>query len=626
MEGHASRPGQYDNSPHASSESSALGSAGLPTDDRMIASAFATLNSAVMTPPGSGGTYNSSQDGMRYSQSQAQAQAQGHSHASHLSSSGSGAMPRRHTVSHSYSGLTDLTFLPGSHTTSDPNDAGVMHSGDMSAFGPSSVSGFSDPAQSASLLNSPASSLHGYQYVQDPRHVPSSMPFRRSCQDLPDWPTMNEGAAAASTYGTSSTSATTATGNPSVPSESRKAWREYESLCQALLYSIYLGPDPISFEQRTISFWNSLSAGTREALRNDTMLHNMLLRADGIIFRQLLSKLDGMIGDDVADERMPGLRSLAKMLSEQMAELVRDTLPEACATTKLQASQKMSESLERIIKIFEAIRTFREESMLDGTTDLAGAWPSSDAEVASISMLQASSIPNMVTGTNSTSVAGLRNQSLPISLRGARPRSGTQTSMGSIASPLAGPLANFQLRRRDNSVNSAVSDSQYTWASGENQRASSSASESEVSSMQSTVDHGAQLGSATPNNFFAPLARKATAGGGARSRMASTVSNAASDTSGSISHTFNSLALAGALGSSQLANAMPQTQSGADGVRSTKSSSDSPYLAQTGFTTSPQTSNLAWNTGVKAEGSSLDSASSAWLQQAKVDSQVAMQE
>ncbi len=127
------------------------------------------------------------------------------------------------------------------------------------------------------------------------------------------------------------------------------------------------------------------------------------------------------------------------MLSEQMAELVRDTLPEACATTKLQASQKMSESLERIIKIYEAIRTFREESMLVGTTDLAGAWPSSDAEVASISMLQASAIPNMVTGTNSTSVAGLRIKaclSLCEELDLAPER---RQSMGSMCQSSAGP-------------------------------------------------------------------------------------------------------------------------------------------------------------------------------------------
>lgn len=522
VDAHSSRGAQYDNSPHASSESSALGHSGIATDDRLIASAFATLNSAVLTPPGTSScTTYSSQDAARYSQVPSQGQA----YAAQSSNSAGGAMPRRHTVSHSYSGLSDLSFLPGVHPSSETGEAGVMHSSDgVSAFGHGSASGISEPAQSASLLNSPASSLHGYQYIQDPRHVPSSMPFRRSCQDLPDWPTLPDHTLSSSnptSYATASS-----TGNPTSQETSRKAWREYESLCQALLYSIYLGPDPVSFEQRTISYWNSLTPATRESLRSDALLHGMILRADGIIFRQLLIKLDGMIGDDVAEERMPGLKSLARMLAEQMHDLVRDALPEACKVTKVQASQKMAESLERVIRIFEAIKTFREESMLDVVAESVGGWHGSEgADDVPVVALQpaAWSTTSAVGGTPSSLSVGLRNPTLAQTLRsGNRPRSATPTSLSS----LPGPLANFQLRRRDNSVSSTLSDSQSTLGSGDlHPRASSSASESEVSSNVEGM----------PNNFYAPLARKANP----RSRMASDASGG-----GGISHTFGSLALA----------------------------------------------------------------------------------
>lgn len=527
LDGSSSRPTQYHTSPHGSSESSTTGNAGTNADDRLIASAFATLNSTVLTPPGtSSATPYGSQEAARYSQ----AQSQGQSHATSSSNSASGAMPRRHTVSHSYSGLNDFSFLPGANPSSEIGDTGVMHSGDLSGFG--TGANYSESTQSASLLNSPASSLHGYQYIQDPRQVPSSMPFRRSCQDLPDWPTVADGSrAGASTYGTSSS---TTADNPTLSQESRKAWREYESLCQALLYSIYLGPDPVSFEQRTLSFWNSLSAGTREALRSDTTLHGMILRADGIIFRQLLAKLDSMIGDDVADERMPGLRSLAKMLSERMDDLIRDALPDTCASTKKQASQKMAESLDRIVQIFEAIHTFREESMLDAVTDIT------EVDNTSVGAPQSSWASSAAGSVSSVSSVGLR-LNLPGSSpkKGRRP-SGTPTSLASMAGPLSGLH-----RHRDPSISSAFSESQYTWASGD--RPSSSASESEVSS---SVDYGAQIGLGMPNNLFAPLARKAT--GSTRSR----VTSAKSDASGiSVGTAFNSMVLAG----SQLADAMPQT-------------------------------------------------------------------
>jgi hypothetical protein len=525
-EGHtnAGRALKHEHSPHASLDGSVLGTTGMGTDNRLIASAFATLNSAILTPPGtSSGAGYAGQDALRFS-TQAQPLSQGQAEPA-ASSSTTGFMPRRHTVSHSYSGFSDLGFAPSAHASSEAGDAAGLPSSEVSSFGVGAVSGIAEPAQSGSLLNSPASSLHGYQYIQDPRHMPSSMPFRRSCQDLPDWPTVGGEAGSGSAYGTSTPAAASggaSAGNASLPAESRKAWREYESLCQALLYSIYLGPDPVSFEQRTTLFWTSLSAASREALHADAMLQGMVLRADGIIFRQLLNKLDGMIGDDVADERMPALRSLARMLAERMAELVRDALPEACATTKVQASQRMGESLERVVKIFEAVRTFREESMLDVggdcDADAAQAWWAANAGAGSAG------------GPRGLGLAGV--------VRGSRPRSGTQSSLGSMA----GPLANLQLRRRDTSVGSSLSDSQHAWT-GSEQRASSSASESEVSSIQS-----ADLG-AMPNSLYAPLARKPTSAGGLRARMAS---HPAPESS-----THNTLALANSMASSQLAAAMP---------------------------------------------------------------------
>ncbi len=423
-EGHtnAGRALKHEHSPHASLDGSVLGTTGMGTDNRLIASAFATLNSAILTPPGtSSGAGYAGQDALRFS-TQAQPLSQGQAEPA-ASSSTTGFMPRRHTVSHSYSGFSDLGFAPSAHASSEAGDAAGLPSSEVSSFGVGAVSGIAEPAQSGSLLNSPASSLHGYQYIQDPRHMPSSMPFRRSCQDLPDWPTVGGEAGSGSTYGTSTPAAASggaSAGNASLPAESRKAWREYESLCQALLYSIYLGPDPVSFEQRTTLFWTSLSAASREALHADAMLQGMVLRADGIIFRQLLNKLDGMIGDDVADERMPALRSLARMLAERMAELVRDALPEACATTKVQASQRMGESLERVVKIFEAVRTFREESMLDVggdcDADAAQAWWAANAGAGSAG------------GPRGLGLAGV--------VRGSRPRSGTQSSLGSMAGPL----------------------------------------------------------------------------------------------------------------------------------------------------------------------------------------------
>nr|CDI53067.1 putative protein [Melanopsichium pennsylvanicum 4]SNX84584.1 related to RFX1 \ len=500
VQGSSSRSAQYHDSPHASFENSNMANPGTATDGRLIASAFATLNSSVLTPPGtSSGNSHGSQDASRYSQ----VRSQGQSYAVQSSNS---AMPRRHTVSHSYSGLSDLSFFPGGdHPSSETGDAGMMHSGEVPAFGHGGASGISEPAQSASLMNSPASSLHGYQYVQDPRHTPSSIPFRRSCQDLTDWPVLhdqNSTSFASINYAAAS--------NPSAASQesSRKAWREYESLCQALLYSIYMGPDPVSFQQRTISFWNSPTQATYEALRSDATLQNMVLRADDIIFRQLLIKLDGMIGDDVAEESMPGLKGLVKMLGEQMEDLFKIALPDAFRRIKVQASLKMAESLDKVVKIFDAIKTFREESMLDVGRQ------SFDADLNTVNA------PQPPDGTPSISSPSCHNLALSHALRNTTwSRPGTVSFLSSTP---AEPVPYSQLRRRDNSISSNFSDSNKWNSNDANPRASSSASESEV---LSNID-------GIPNDFVAPLARKAP-----RSRMAS-------DTSGGISLTFGSLALA----------------------------------------------------------------------------------
>lgn len=532
-EGQKTRMMQYHDSPHASSESGGIGSSSIAAaDDRLIASAFATLNSTVLTPPGtsSGVAYaGAGQDPLRYSQ----VPSQGHSQAVPQSSSvaGSGIPTRRHTVSHSYSGLGDMSFLPGWHPANETSETGLMHPpSDVSAFGGGIMPGTSEPAQSGSLVNSPDSSLHGYQYLQDPRHVPTSMPFRRSCQDLADWPTLPDQQTSSATA--SSTTAY-ATGGPisntASHESSRKAWREYESLCQALFQSVCTGPDPDSFEQRTTSFWNSLNAAARESLRNDATLQGMVLKADDIIFQQLLIQLDGMIGDDVSEAKVQGLKKLASMLSDRMASLVDEALPEACKAAKVQASQKMAESVKQVVEIFEAVKAFREDSLLDVTSEdpsrslspYAGQ-PSAASTLRSAQTTPLGSTLSSATGASTVSSPSLgpRSPALVGSLRSTGSgRSKTPTSLGTL------PLANLRLRRRDNFIRSINEDSQPTWGrSGmHSHRDASSSFEGDFSS--STIE-------AMPNNMYAPLAKKAS-----RSRVAS-------DGSGSISLTFGSLALA----------------------------------------------------------------------------------
>ncbi|TKY86542.1 hypothetical protein EX895_004691 [Sporisorium graminicola] len=526
----SSRVVQYTNSPHTSSESGGLGHSGIATDDRLIASAFATLNSAVLTPPGtSSGTTYGGPDAGRHPQ----VPSQGHANVSHSTNVGGATIPRRHTVSHSYSGLGDFSLLSGMHTTSETADAGVLHpSGDVSIFGPGTASGVSESAQSTSLLNSPASSLHGYQYLQDPRHMPTSIPFRRSCQDLPDWPTLPEqhGNTTLPNTMASSSSSTYVSGGASTSKSAsyettRKAWREYESLCQALLYSIYLGPDLVSFVQRTSLFWTSLSASTLGALRGDGVLHGMILRADGIIFRQLLAKLDGMIGDDVPEEGVVGLQSLASMLSDQIGGLVDDVLPEACKLAKVQASGNVAESLQQVAEIFEAIKKFREAWMLDGNAGPLSDWHSSDAGHRSARAVSQSARPTSSSLSSSSSAGRGTRSSLSLSLRNRslRPRSGTQSSINS----LPGPLADLQLRHRVHSVNSTLSDSQTHSADGVGDLSSSQCrlppafESSELSTFQGMS-----------NEFVAPLSR-----GEPRLRMAS-------NASGEINLELGSLALA----------------------------------------------------------------------------------
>ncbi|KAF6767258.1 DNA-binding RFX-type winged-helix domain protein [Kalmanozyma brasiliensis GHG001] len=222
MDGQKTRAAQYDNSPHASSESSGLGgNSAIATDDRLIAPSFVNPNSTMHTPPGtsSGANYDS-QDSVRYSQ----VPSQGHVPAAQSAGGAASGISRRHTVSHSYSGLSDMSFLPGWHSSGEAGEPSLMHpSSDISAFGTGVIT--SEPAQSGSLVNSPASSLHGYQYLPDPRHVPTSMPFRRSCQDLSDWPTLPD---QQSTSTGASNSTAYATGGPisntASHESSRKAW------------------------------------------------------------------------------------------------------------------------------------------------------------------------------------------------------------------------------------------------------------------------------------------------------------------------------------------------------------------------------------------------------------------
>ncbi|KAF6767257.1 hypothetical protein PSEUBRA_003514 [Kalmanozyma brasiliensis GHG001] len=264
-------------------------------------------------------------------------------------------------------------------------------------------------------------------------------------------------------------------------------------------------------------------------MRNDATVQGMILKADEIIFRQLLVQLDGMIGDDVSDQMVLGLKTLAGMMADRMEGLVTEALPEHSKTAKVQASQNMAQSLEQVAEVFEAVKAFREASSLDSDSDVLSRSLSprsrqSSAHAGSqhLESSSADSFPSSAAGAASTSSLslGLRGPAKVTSLPyDSRSRSKTPTPLGSL------PLANLRLRRRDNFIRSVNQDSQPTWGRSlmHSHRDPSSSFESDFSS--STIE-------AMPNILYAPLAKKAS-----RSRVAS-------DGSGSISLTFGSLALA----------------------------------------------------------------------------------
>ncbi|PWY99910.1 hypothetical protein BCV70DRAFT_206878 [Testicularia cyperi] len=137
-------------------------------DDRMAASAFATLNSAVSntvsTLPGAGTPSSGTQDSFQQTLP-----------PSFPGSGGNGGMPRRHTVSHSGPGPNDVAFLP--NLTSQPHASAFSFGSGVgsgvgaglpgsSAYDTSFGSGSQteDHSSFASQLNSPASSLHAYYH------------------------------------------------------------------------------------------------------------------------------------------------------------------------------------------------------------------------------------------------------------------------------------------------------------------------------------------------------------------------------------------------------------------------------------------------------------------------------
>ncbi|EPQ29285.1 uncharacterized protein PFL1_03040 [Pseudozyma flocculosa PF-1] len=432
-------------------------------DDKVAASAFATLNASA-----SG--------------------AQAGTAASH--------MPRRHTLSSSdanrvmFGGsLPSLGAGAGSTVGTSADGSFEAAKGELAASGVAASSssvgggllhhhgrldraGGGDSSGLPSVNNSPSLSMSGR--LSRPQSVAH---FRRSCRDLPDWPNPDEG------------DSTLNAASFHLSMKGKIAWKEYESMCQDLLHSIYQGPDMAAFDRRATAFWSALSQDSQEAMRTEPTLCELILRGDAIIVRQLLVRLDDMIGDDVSDERTASLSGTAMSMSSRLQNLLEGRLPASFVKSKVQACEKLTENLERVARIFESIKQFRENSMLDLTS--GRRYPDSHP-------LGPPSFPS-----TSSSHADI---------------------LGPHQAPYGGPPSkasfNFQggARRRDDSIGSSVSDSHYTWLSGDHQY-SSSASESDFSLHSApTADTGHGGNSGVFGSMAAPVARKWS---GHRMRMSS---------------------------------------------------------------------------------------------------------
>lgn len=404
------------------SSSSQSSSSHHPQAKDLAASAFATLNSSTSTPSVESAGHHVSQSPQVHSQ---------HHHQLQTSTSGQGGMiPRRHTVSHaqSFPNLPDMSFLSDMNFQPYPvqSTTGLLATAE---HGYSSEGQTGDQSSFTSQLNSPASSLLGYTHGYSSQS-PHQMRAQRSCRDLPDWPRVDE----------SGQVRNTAAGSTTLSPNARKAWREYEALCQDMLHSVYRGPDLTFFEQRMISFWSNVPPSTHDALQGESLLSQIMLQADEIVFSQLLRHLNERVGKESQLEGMSSNEELSASLSNESG---------ATTGARIRSSQNATESLERIAKMFEAVRAFRNDAMLD-----VGSYRQ-----------QASGVPSTTESVPSNIPPASVDE--PLSVATPYPRT--------IQSLLPHDLMGSQYRQRDQSLGSNASDPYFGTPSEETY--SSSASE-----------------------------------------------------------------------------------------------------------------------------------------------------
>lgn len=193
-----------------------------------------------------------------------------------------------------------------------------------------------------------------------------------------------------------------------------------------------------------ISFWSSVNPLTHDALHREPLLSTIMLQADEIVFRQLLIRLGETIGDDAPADQTSSIQELPLTLSNKIRGLVKDVLSEASILAKIRSSKSVADSLERIAKIFEAVKAFRDNAMLD----VGSYWQ--QAGSASVSL---------------PSNDFLATVEEPHSMASAY----------TLPADLSHGVVGTQYRQRDESLGSNASNS-YPWLHGED-AASSSASE-----------------------------------------------------------------------------------------------------------------------------------------------------
>ncbi|PWN53627.1 hypothetical protein IE53DRAFT_366173 [Violaceomyces palustris] len=349
-EGTASRDGHGE---HGSSELNSLstGSASassrtptsLPTNnefigspsERMAASAFATLNSAVPGQP-------------------------------HTS------MPRRHTLSSGSSSYRDHRMDPPLHSASDVQR--LSASGELVSVGmpiglnmPYNLSVSNQFQQQNSNFSSENNSPNPSQVsiFADQQHVQAAFQGRRSCRELPGWPRPNTSDKTIIVSGSSSSGRVWTLSSVEGPI----AWSEYESFCQYLLQDIDSDLNVSSFDKRTLMYWKTLSGPTMEALCDDGTLCEVILAADTIIFRQLLGRLDERFGEDVPDSTLFSLQSMTSDFVSSLKSVLEGRLPHSFVDAKINMAEEICTNLSQAVQIFKSVQTFRGARLLGLSPD-----------------------------------------------------------------------------------------------------------------------------------------------------------------------------------------------------------------------------------------------------------------